>query len=471
MTRFRTSSAGELLVALDRDAAEPLHRQLEQELRTAIRAGRLEAEIALPSTRTLSEQLGISRGVVVEAYEQLVAEGYLTSQGGGATRVSPRVTDAAPAPAASRVAPSTPRIDLSYGRPDVREFPRQAWLRSLRRVLATTPSERLSYLDRRGAPELREALAAYLNRVRGTAATPDRIVITNGFAQALRLLTELVRSRGGRRIGVENPGQRDAVRAARDSGLEVAGIPVDAHGILIEPLLEADPDAVILTPAHQFPTGAVLAADRRAALVDWARARNRLVVEDDYDAEYRYDREPIGAIQGLAPDHVAYAGSASKTLAPGLRVGWLILPDAFVDEVAALKETIDRGSPSLEQLALADFLAHGDFDRHLRRMRPIYRARRDTLLRSIRRHLPDAEPVGASAGLHVLAWLPDDVDDAAVVARVRRDGVAAEHVSQYYGVEDEGGATSRPRSGLLFGYGTVAERAIDEGVRLIAAAI
>jgi GntR family transcriptional regulator/MocR family aminotransferase len=337
-------------------------------------------------------------------------------------------------------------------------------------VLATTPSERLSYLDRRGAPELREALAAYLNRVRGTAATADRIVITNGFAQALRLLTELVRARGGRRIGVEDPGQRDAVRAARDSGLDVAAIPVDEHGIQIEPLLRADPDAVILTPAHQFPTGAVLAADRRAALVDWARGRGRLIVEDDYDAEYRYDREPIGAIQGLAPDHVAYAGSASKTLAPGLRVGWLILPDAYVDEVAAFKETVDRGSPSLEQLALADFLAHGDFDRHLRRMRPIYRARRDALLRSIRHHLPDAEPVGASAGLHVLAWLPDWVDDAAVVARVRREGVAAEHVSQYYGPDLEGGS-ARARSGLLFGYGTVAERAIDEGVRLIAAAI
>ena len=386
MARSRTSSATELLVGLRRDDPLPLHRQLEQELRGAIRSGRLPGEAALPSTRLLAEQLGVSRGIVVEAYEQLVAEGYLTSRPGGATRVGANVIEPA-VPSTTRRGTTTHRFDFGYGRPDVSQFPRQVWLRSMRRVLSEAPSDRLSYLDDRGAPELREALAMYLNRVRGTDADAERIVICNGFAQALGIVTQVIRANGGRRIAVEDPGTRDTVRAAMAAGIEVVPIPVDDDGIVVEVLARSDPDAVVLTPAHHFPTGAVLTADRRAALVAWATERDRLILEDDYDAEYRYDREPIGAIQGLAPDQVIYAGSASKTLAPGLRLGWLVVPPGLVDDVAATKEATDRGSASLEQLAFADFLSRGDFDRHLRRMRPIYRGRRDVLLRALGRHL------------------------------------------------------------------------------------
>jgi GntR family transcriptional regulator/MocR family aminotransferase len=464
MPRTRTRFPTELLVRLHRDAPLPLHRQLEQELRGAIRTGRLSAETALPSTRVLAEQLDLSRGVVVEAYEQLVAEGYLTSLPGGATRVSARVIEPAVPRVAAETAP-TVRVNFAYGRPDVTQFPRQVWLRSLRRVLEGAPSDRLTYLDRRGAPELREALAAYLNRVRGTVADGERIVICNGFAQAIDLVVQLVKAGGGRRIGVEDPGDRDGRRAVLRHGLEAVAIPVDDGGVVIDALRRADVDAVVLTPAHHYPTGAVIAPERRAELVAWARERDALILEDDYDAEYRYDREPIGAIQGLAPDRVIYAGSASKTLAPGLRLGWMILPDAHVDTMAEIKELNDRGSASLDQLAFADFLSRGEFDRHLRRMRPIYRERRDTLLDALGRHLPALRPVGASAGLHVLAMLPEGVDEAAIVARAAALGVKVSGVSSTHF------QPGRAPGGLLFGYGTVTTSDIEEGVRLVAEAV
>ena len=464
MPRTRTRFPTELLVQLHRDDPLPLHRQLEQELRGAILTGRLGAETALPSTRVLAEQLDLSRGVVVEASEQLVAEGYLTSLPGGATRVSARVTEPAPARVATP-APTTVRINFAYGRPDVTQFPRQVWLRSLRRVLEDAPSDRLSYLDRRGAPARREALAAYLNRVRGTVADAERIVVCNGFAQAIDLVVQLVKATGGRRVGVEDPGDRDGRRAVLRHDLEPVALPVDEGGVAIDALRRADADAVVLTPAHHYPTGAVIAPDRRAELVAWARERDALLLEDDYDAEYRYDREPIGAIQGLAPDRVIYAGSASKTLAPGLRLGWMILPDALVDAMASIKDLNDRGSASLDQLAFADFLSRGEFDRHLRRMRPIYRERRDALLDALRRHLPALRPVGASAGLHVLAWLPDGVDETAVVERAAALGVNVNGVSPTH-FDPE-----RAPGGLIFGYGTVATSEIEEGVRLVAEAV
>ncbi len=464
MVRMRTSFTPELLVELRRDGPLPLHCQLEQELREAVRSGRLAAETALPSTRALADQLGLSRGVVVEAYEQLVAEGYLTSRPGGTTRVSRGVTE--PAVGAARPATTLEhRIDFSYGRPDVTFFPRQAWLRSLRRVLNEAPSDRLNYLDRRGAPELREALATYLNRVRGTAGDAERVVICNGFAQALVLVTHVLKARGCRRLAIEDPGPRDTIRSAGFSGLQSVPIPVDDAGIDVAALARTDADAVMITPAHHLPTGAVLSPERRAALVAWATDRNKLILEDDYDAEYRYDREPIGAMHGLAPEHVIYAGSASKTLAPGLRLGWLIVPTGMVEEVAAAKDATDRGSPSLDQLALADFLSRGEFDHHLRRMRPIYRARRDALLAALSRHLPELRPVGASAGLHVLARLPAGVDESALVERAAGFGVRLEGVTPYHVAQQDG------PGGLLFGYGTLTETAIEDGIHLVADAL
>jgi GntR family transcriptional regulator/MocR family aminotransferase len=463
MPRSRTSTAPELLVRLRRDDARPLHSQLEHELRVAIRSGRLPDETVLPSTRALADQLGLSRGVVVEAYEQLVAEGYLSSRPGGATRVCIREVER-PTRRAGRPR-AEHRIDFVYGRPDVTQFPRQAWLRSLRRVLNEAPSASLNYLGGRGAPELHQALADYLNRVRGTAADAEQIVVCNGFAQALELVARVVKETGGRRIAVEDPSHEDTTQAAARNGLQSVPIPVDEEGLVVDALERADADAVVITPAHQFPTGAVLSAGRRAALVAWAKRRGSLVLEDDYDAEFRYDREPIGSIHGLAPEHVLYAGSASKTLAPGLRLGWLIVPSGLVDAFAAAKEATDRGSAGLEQLAFADFLSRGEFDHHLRRMRPVYRSRRDTLLAALRRHLPDLRPVGASAGLRVLAYLPASIDEAAVVRRAAEVGVGAYGVAQY-----RKAAWNGP-GGLLFGYGTLIEAEIEEGVRLVASAV
>jgi GntR family transcriptional regulator/MocR family aminotransferase len=241
-------------------------------------------------------------------------------------------------------------------------------------------------------------------------------------------------------------------------------VPVDADGIVVDALERTNADAVIVTPAHHFPTGAVLSSERRAALVTWARTRNALILEDDYDAEYRYDREPIGATQGLAPEHVIYAGSASKTLAPGLRLGWLIAPTRLVDELAETKETVDRGTASIEQLAFADFLERGEFDRHLRRMRPIYRARREVLLRGLRTRLPELRPVGASAGIHVVAWLPVGVSESAILQRLEALGVAITGVARY-------SMDERGPSGLLFGFGMPREREIEEGIELVAQAL
>jgi GntR family transcriptional regulator / MocR family aminotransferase len=462
MPRTRTSSATELLVDLRRDDPTPLHAQLERELRAAIRSGRLAAGSALPSTRALADQLELSRGVVVEAYEQLVAEGYLTSRPGGATRVGAKAVDAAaspPATGATAAGPTAPeiRINFGYGRPDVTEFPRQLWLRSIRRVLNEVPSDSFNYLDKRGATELRDALASYLNRVRGTVADPSRIVICNGFAQALGLVTMALKQRGARRMAVEDPGQNDTL-----SYLETVPVPVDEEGIRVDALERVDADVVLLTPAHQFPTGAVLSAERRSALIAWATRRNAMILEDDYDAEYRYDREPIGSLHGLAPDRVIYAGTASKTLAPGLRLGWLILPASLIDLVADIKEQSDRGSPSLEQLAFADFLGRGEFDHHLRRMRPIYRGRRDALLRALHRHLPELRPVGASAGLHVVAWLPPGIDETSVVDGALALGVNVNGITPYRRLHAD-----HP-GGLVFGYGTPTETEIEKGIRLVA---
>jgi GntR family transcriptional regulator/MocR family aminotransferase len=272
-------------------------------------------------------------------------------------------------------------------------------------------------------------------------------------------------ARGARRLALEDPSSNDdALPAARAAGLDVVGIPVDGDGIRVDLLRDSGADAVILTPSHQWPTGSVLSAGNRAAVVRWAAERGAVIVEDDYDAEYRYDRTPVGAVQGLAPDHVVYAGSASKTLAPGLRLGWFVLPAHLTEPMAAAKIAADRGSAALEQMALADFVTRGEFDRHLRRMRPVYRRRRDALLAALARHLPWLEPDGVSAGLHLVTWLPPHLDEAAVVAAARRAGVGLDAVGPY--------RISNPGpGGLIFGYATVSERAIAEGVATLAQVI
>jgi GntR family transcriptional regulator/MocR family aminotransferase len=290
-------------------------------------------------------------------------------------------------------------------------------------------------------------------------------VVCSGYAQGIVLLVQVLAKTGAKRIAVEDPSSRDDVRPiAEFVGIHVIGSPVEEEGMRVDLLAESNADAVILTPSHQWPTGAVLSAESRAAMLHWARRRGAVIVEDDYDAEYRYDRAPIGAIQGLAPDQVVYAGTASKTLAPGLRLGWLVVPRHLVDDVAAAKIAADRGSSALDQLAFADFLARGEFDRHLRRMRPVYRRRRDALLNALRDQLPDLEPAGVSAGLHLVAWLPPDLDETAVVSAAARRGLGVSGVKPYR-------ICSPGRAGLIFGYATVNERAIAHGIGILAEVI
>jgi GntR family transcriptional regulator/MocR family aminotransferase len=460
-----------VLVELSRDGGTALHRQLERALRDAIRAGRLRPDDALPPTRALATDLGVSRGVVVEAYAQLVAEGYLTSRSGGYTRVA-RTADgivhrpAPPLRAPLALPPKPPTVvDFGYGRADVSTFPRAAWLRAIRRVFAQTPSDRLGYLDGHGVLELRTALAEYLNRVRGTAATAENLVITTGYAQGIRLVIDVLAARGARRLAVEDPSADDDARPIAEAhGIELVGVPVGRDGLEVEALDGLAADALILTPSHQWPTGNVLSADARAAVMRWATTTGAIVIEDDYDAEYRYDRAPVGAIQGLGPERVIYAGTASKTLAAGLRLGWFVLPPGLVADVAAAKLLADRGSPVIDQLTFADFLARGDFDRHLRRMRAIYRKRRDALLAALHRQLPELEPAGVAAGLHLVAWLPADLDETAVVEAAAAHGVGVAGVSPYR-------LTAGGDGGLIFGYATVDAPAIQRGVERLAAAI
>ncbi len=456
---------GELPIALRRGGGESLHRQVETAVREGIRDGRLPAGARLPPSRTMAADLGVSRGVVVEAYQQLIAEGYLTGGSGGYTTVAGRPDDS-PADPPAPVAPDpAPEIDFGYGRADVANFPRAVWLRSIRRVLVETPGDRFLYSAGRGVAEVRTALAEYLNRVRGTAARPEDIVICTGFAQGVALLVGLMARRGARRLAVEDPSVDDDARlVARAFGLEVVGIPVGPDGIDVDALERSDADLVVLTPSHQWPTGAVLSAEARAAVLSWAARRDALVVEDDYDAEYRYDRHPIGAMQGLAPERVAYAGTASKTLAPGLRLGWFVLPRHLVDAMAEAKVAADRGSSALDQLTFADFLSRGEFDRHLRRLRPVYRRRRDALLDALSSRLPELTPAGIAAGLHLVAWLPPDVEEQAVITAAARRGVAVHGVTPYR-------LDSTGPGGLIFGYSSLTERAVVAGIGLVAGAV
>jgi GntR family transcriptional regulator/MocR family aminotransferase len=448
----RTSSP-ELLVAVSREAG-PLHAQLETQLRAAVQSGRLSAGERLPSSRALSAELGVSRGVVVEAYGQLAAEGYLAVRAGAAPRVA---AGAAAAPARPAGAPAAPlRYDLRPGTPDLALFPRAAWAAAQRRALREAPDADLGYPDPAGHPRLRAALAAYLGRVRGVQAAPERIVVCGGVAEALALVCRVLAAGGARRLGVEDPCHHGTRGLIAHNGLEPVPIPVDGDGVDVAALAAAAPEAVLITPAHQFPTGVVLEPGRRAALLAWARATDAIVVEDDYDAEYRYDRHPVGALQGLAPDHVVHVHSVSKTLAPGLRLGWAALPARLAPPVADEKRFSDLGSPVLEQLTLAAFLERGELDRHLRRTRPHYRRRRDALVRA----LSGIEVEGIAAGLHVLARLPAGYAEDPVVAGAAAAGVAVDAVGPHVA------GPPRPPA-LLLGYTRLPEAALARAGALL----
>ncbi|MFI7543975.1 PLP-dependent aminotransferase family protein [Actinoplanes sp. NPDC049599] len=402
-------------------------------LRTAIADGRLAAGARLPATRVLAGDLGLSRGVVVEAYQRLTDEGLLSGRTGAGTVVTGLGT--APLPqgrprAASGLRlplPPAPGIDLdlSPGVPDLSAFPRTAWLRAERAVLAAATSTDLGYGDPRGSPLLRAELAGWLARTRGVQAGPDDLIVVNGVAQALALLSQTLRARGVSRVAVEDPGSRGTRDELAHWGLRTVPVPVDDEGLRVDRLAATGLETVLLTPAHQFPTGVVLSPARRRALL----ARPGLIIEDDYDAEHRYDRAPVAAVQASAPDRVAYAGSVSKSLAPGMRLGWLIAPRALHADLVTAKHASDLGNPALPQLIFARLLAGGDYERHLRTVRLRQRRRRDALLRGLRDHLPQARVEGVAAGLHLLITLPGPAGDLELAARLEEAGVRAHPLS------------------------------------------
>jgi GntR family transcriptional regulator/MocR family aminotransferase len=359
----------------------------------------------------------------VAAYEHLIAEGRLQSRRGSGTVVAPAPA-VVPPPAAPRSdLADVENLPLRPGLPDLSLFPRVTWRRSYERALSAATDAELGYGDPAGAPRLRAEMAAYLGRVRAARLGPDDLVMTTGAAQAFAILAELLRSEGARAVALEDPGSPGIRGHLSHHGLELVPVPVDADGLDVAALERTRVPAVLVTPAHQFPTGVLLAPARRAALVDWARRTGGLIIEDDYDAEFRYDRDPVGCVQGLAPDVVAHLGSVSKALAPALRLGWLAVPPARQAQVRRIKAAADLGGPVLEQLAFAELVAGGGYDRHLRRARRAQRESRDALVAALAKQLPAARVSGIAAGLHLVVELPDGVDDVALAVRARVAGL------------------------------------------------
>ncbi|BEL05451.1 PLP-dependent aminotransferase family protein [Actinoplanes sichuanensis] len=448
----------ELLLNVSKNLPGTLGAQIRSRIRDAVRDGSLRAGTPVPSTRELARQLGVSRKVVVDAYAQLTAEGYLVTRQGAQPRIAagpfPDAAAAPPAAAAGRPV----RFDFRPARPDVSSFPRAAWARCLRDALAEINIDDLGYGDPFGVDAMRDGLADHLGRVRGVVADRDRIVVTGGYLHGLGLIGRALAARGARRIACEDPGGTDEARIVARSGLEAVRVPVDDLGLRVDLLAAAEVDAVILTPAHQHPTGVVLAPERRTALIALLRATGAIAIEDDYDAEYRYDRPAVGALQGLDPAHVVYAGTVSKVLAPALRLGWMVLPPALVEPV---RSQCDHGGARIEQLAFAHFLRRGELDRHLRRMRVRYRRRRDALVAALAESLPSGRVCGIAAGLHVTVELPDHVDEAAVAAAARGRGIALATMGDYA----SGGG--RPPT-LILGYSQMTEARLRAGVRELA---
>ncbi|MBY8883913.1 PLP-dependent aminotransferase family protein [Streptomyces sp. PTM05] len=468
-----------------------LRAGLEGALRAAVREGRLTPGTRLPSSRTLAKDLGIARNTVADAYGQLVAEGWLTARQGSGTRVAGRACPEPPVPASTLVDASLHaaehglsetatlaqrrQYDLRPGSPDLSSFPRSAWLAAARQALNRAPNEAFGYTDPRGRPELREALAGYLSRARGVRAHPDLMVVCTGFVQAVGLLGRALAagsgappsgrgtSRGGRRIAVEALGFPDTRTVLRRAGLTTYELPVDADGARVDAL--GDTDAVLLTPSHQYPTGVPLSPARRGEVVAWARRTGGVVVEDDYDGEFRYDRQPVGALQGLDPSAVVYAGTASKSLVPGLRLAWLALPARLLEPVVAEKRLADHHSPVLDQLTLAELITSGAYDRHVRRMRLHYRRRRDRLVAALAEHVPHVRVSGIAAGLHAVVELPPgSPSEAELVARAARLDLALAGKS-YYGTVDAAGPA------LVIGYGSPPEHAFTGALERLCAVL
>ncbi|MGI5453908.1 PLP-dependent aminotransferase family protein [Streptomyces sp. CA-249302] len=460
-------------------------------LREAVRGGRLAPGTRLPPYRSLAADLGVARNTVADAYAELVAEGWLTARQGSGTRVaeraeplrrgergavrnqararereagsesrdraesrSPRARESAAPPRAraprAASVPRRPLHDLRQGTPDASAFPRGDWVASYRRAVLGAANEVFGPGDPAGRVELREALAEYLARTRGVRTEPGRIVVCSGFAHGLRLLFGGGVLRGP--LAVEAYGLPFHRELLAGAGARTVPLPLDEHGALVDRL--GRERAVLLTPAHQFPTGGPLHPERRAAVIDWARARGGVVLEDDYDGEFRYDRKPVGAVQGLDPERVILLGSVSKSLSPAVRLGWLVLPERYVDGVLAAKGEREAWASVLDQLSLADFIDSGAYDRHVRRMRQRYRRRRDRLVATLAEHAPHIEVTGVAAGLHAVLRLPPGTERSAVKAAAW-NGVALDGLAEFRHPATEMEAAD----GLVVGYATPSEHA------------
>ncbi|HET9968187.1 MAG TPA: PLP-dependent aminotransferase family protein [Streptosporangiaceae bacterium] len=515
MTEIEATGADFLQLRPEDAPSRGLTGWLAGAIRAAIMDGRLGAGAPLPATRLLAGDLGISRGVIVEVYQRLADEGLVSARPGTGTRVLgvPRLArgasgsagisrvgvtfrgtgssgvvevsgvDGAPAeglglaPAEGLgLAPAEglglvpagwrerAEIDLSPGVPDLSGFPRTAWLRAERLVLERASVAELGYGDPRGSGALRAELAGWLARTRGLRAGPDDIIVVTGVAQALALLARVLREGGHREIAVEDPGSRGARDDLAYWGLRPVPVPVDEHGLRVSELARGGTRAVLLTPAHQFPTGVVLAPQRRRDLLDWAAGTDALIVEDDYDAEYRYDRAPVPALHASASGLVAYAGSTSKTLAPGMRLGWLIPPARLHADLVEAKYASDLGSPALPQLVLARLIASGELEQHIRLVRKRQRSRRDALLLALREHLPAARVQGVAAGLHLLITFPRlDGSDAVLAEAILETGVLVHPLSWH---------RQRPGvPGIVLGYAAHTPGRLHEAARRIARAL
>jgi GntR family transcriptional regulator/MocR family aminotransferase len=451
--------ARDLLVRVDRASATPVGRQIEEQLRRAIRTGTLAAGTGLPSTRTLAKDLGVSRGVVLRAYAQLGAAGFIDLRQGASPRVRsvPSVREPVPDGGGKIL------YDLRATQPDVSTFPRRLWLRSMEQAVTSATNAELGYLDVQGLARLRTEIAGYLGRARGVVVDPEQIVVTAGATHALSLLGRALVRRGATLTGYENPSHRILHAVARRAGQTAVGIPVDAHGVRTDML--GDEAAVVVTPANQFPTGVTLTQSRRAALVAWARRTGGLVIENDYDAEFRYESMSVGALQALAPEHVAYVGSTGKTLAPAIRLGWVVLPQRLLADVAEELSASMLHVSGMDQLAFADFLRRGEFDRQLRRLRSLYRRRRDVVVDALAKHLPELFVTEPAAGLHVVVELPDAALEPAIVAAARKAGVLVPSLSQHTLAGYDGPA------GIIVGFGALPEPTIPLAVQRLAAVI
>jgi GntR family transcriptional regulator / MocR family aminotransferase len=449
----------ELALRLDRDAVEPLGSQLRESLREALRSGRLSPGERLPSSRTLAADLGISRGLVQTVYEQLSAEGYLVTRAGAPTRAAPAFPQSS-VEARPAVGVRSPAIDFAPGLPDLRSFPMRDWVWACREVARTASARDIDYGPAAGSLRLREIAASYLRRVRGVVADSGGMVVTTGFTQGAALTLAVLKARGARAVAVEDPGHPAMPSMIRRAGLRPIPVRVDEEGLAVDDLRSTGATAAILTPAHQTPTGVVLSPTRRLALIDWARQVDGLVIEDDYDSEFRYDKSPVGSLQGLAPDRVVYLGSVSKALGPAVRLGWAVPPAYLLRELAAEKRLADHGSSGLDQLALAWLMESGRYDRHLRRMRKTYAARRRTLIDSLAVHAPHLPLTGLDAGFHALATLA--TDEARTIAR------AAERSVGLHGLTPYRSPTSTSAAGIVFGFGNLNESSIAQGIEQIA---